>query len=85
MASDYSIHHNVFDRAAYRMLHLVAAEQESCPKMWENTYVQYLNNPLGQYGGNAVAEPPILPFDEQAAAHIATVFGDENAKVYTLK
>lgn len=84
-ASDYTVHHNIFDRAAYRMLHLVAAEAESCPKMWKNTYVQYLHNPLGQYGGNAVAEPPILPFDEQAAEHIATVFCDENAKVYTLK
>ena len=32
-AREFSIHDNVFDRAAYRMLHLVAREVESLPDM----------------------------------------------------
>lgn len=83
-ASEYRVHHNVFDRAAYRMLHLVAKEQESCPEMWGNTYIQHADKTLGQYGGNAEAEPPVLSF-ENAEEKIATVFGDKDAKVYTIQ
>ena len=78
------MHHNIFDRAAYRLLHLVAEAQASCPVMHDNTYIQYENNPLGQYGGNAEAEPPILPFDAEAEERIATVFGDRDARVYLI-
>jgi len=84
-ASHYVIHDNIFDRAAYRMLHLVAKKAESCPQMYGNTYVQYVGNPIGQYGANEVAEPPILTFDEQAEQTIADVFGDRDAKVYKIK
>ncbi len=63
-ASNYRIHHNVLDRAAYRMIHLVAHKQESLPHMHHNTYVQHQGGLLGQYGANEVSEPPILPFDE---------------------
>ncbi len=84
-ASKYSIHDNVFDRAAYRMLHLVAKKPESCPEMARNTYVQKLGLTLGQYGANESAEPPILPFDENAENTIAEVFGETDAKVYYCK
>lgn len=83
-ASNYSIHHNVFDRAAYRMVHLVAKKRESCPVMYGNTYVQKLGMKLGQYGANEISEPPILPFDEQAERTVAEVFGETDAKVYTI-
>jgi len=83
-ARDYKVHHNIFDRAAYRMLHLVAKEEESCPVMYRNTYVQYLGSPLGQYGGNATAEPPVLTFDENAAHTVTTLFGDTDAEVYII-
>ena len=81
-ASDFSIHHNVFDRAAYRMLHLVAKKAESCPKMYENTYIQTIGNPLGQYGANETEEPEILPFDKNADMSVNDVFDDKNAKIY---
>ena len=84
-ASHYIIRKNVFDRAAYRMLHVVALESESCPLMEENTYAQYLGNPLGQYGANQDGEPPILPFDELAEERIARVFGDRQALVYACR
>ncbi len=81
-ASEYCIHHNIFDRAAYRMLHLVARERESCPVMYENTYVQHIGLPLGQYGANRTAEPHNLVFDETADRKIEKIFGDKNARVY---
>ena len=81
-ASNFSIHHNIFDRAAYRMLHLVAEKAESCPEMYENTYIQHLGGMIGQYGANEEIEPDILVFDENAEEKIASVFGDKNAKFY---
>ena len=84
-ASNYSVHNNIFDRAAYRMLHLVAEKKESCPVMYENTYIQYEGGRIGQYGGNAVAEPENLIFDEHADETIRTVFGDKNAEVYIIR
>ncbi|MBQ8551373.1 MAG: hypothetical protein IJ428_01010 [Clostridia bacterium] len=83
-ARNYTIHDNIFDRAAYRMLHLVAEEQESCPAMYANTYVQHLGNMIGQYGANAEKEPDIEIFDERAEEKIASVFKDKEAKVYAI-
>ena len=84
-ARDYRVHHNVFDRSAYRMLHLVAKEQASCPVMYENTYVQHAGAMLGQYGGNAVAEPPILSFDHHIDQTLSGQLGDQNAKAYVIE
>lgn len=81
-ASDYHIYNNIFDRSAYRMLHLVALKDESCPDMHDNTYIQHLGGMIGQYGGNEVAEPENLIFDEQAEEKIGKVFCDKNAKVF---
>lgn len=83
-ARHYCIHDNVFGCAAYRMLHLVAREAESCPRMWGNTYVQRLGGLLGQYGANAEKEPELLVFDERAEEKIRTVFGEEGARVYAI-
>ena len=84
VAKNYSIHHNVFDRAAYRMLHLVAEKQESCPVMYENVYVQNEGGMIGQYGGNEVSEPPILYFDGNEEKTVAEIFKDKNAKVFSV-
>ena len=80
-ASDYHIHDNIFDRAAYRMLHLVAREKESLPEMSSNTYVQTMGGMLGQYGENKEKEPPILTYGEDAEACIRDIFGDSDATV----
>ena len=80
-ARDFKIHHNVFDRAAYRMLHLVAREKESLPQLYENTYVQDLGGMLGQYGENSVKEPDILLFDQKAEEKISDNLSDLGAKV----
>ena len=83
-ASNYYVHDNIFDRSAYRMLHLVAKKNESCPVMKNNTYIQHKGMMIGQYGGNETKEPPILLFDENAEQTICNVFGDTNAKIYCI-
>lgn len=84
-ARNYSVHDNIFDRAAYRMVHLVAKETESCPKMYNNTYIQKYGHTLGQYGANAVAEPYNISFDERVDERIEGVFHDTDAKIYYLE
>ena len=81
-ACDFSIHHNIFDRAAYRMLHLVAAQDAYCPKLHNNTYIQHLGGMLGQYGGNAKEEPLVEAFDEGAEKTITERWHDKDATVY---
>lgn len=81
-ARNYTVCGNIFDRSAYRMLHLVALKDASCPEMRDNTFIQHLGGMIGQYGGNEQQEPAILTFDEKAEETIRTVLGDQTAKVY---
>ncbi len=74
---------NVFDRCAYRMLHLVAKKDEYCPTLIGNTYIQYHGGMIGQWGGNEDREPDIEIFDGEAEKKINDIFGDKTAKVYT--
>lgn len=80
-ASNFTIHHNIFDQAGYRMVHLVAREKESLPKLYENTYIQKSGGMLGQYGENREQEPEIECFGENAEEIIKEQWGDLNAKV----
>ena len=84
-ARDFSIHNNIFDCAAYRMIHTVALEEDSCPRMYENTYLQNLSSPLGQYGANRESEPHNVVFDENADKTVAEYLKDRNAMVYIIK
>ncbi len=84
-ARNYVIRNNIFDRCAYRMLHLVAETDEFCPVMEGNTYIQHLGGRIGQYGGNQTAEPENLLFDETAEDNIHRVFGDTSATVYSIR
>ena len=84
-ASNYAIRNNIFDRASYRMLHLVAKKDEYCPEMDGNTYIQYNGQMIGQWGGNEIKEPEIEIFDEKAEEKINNIFGDKTAKVYVIK
>jgi hypothetical protein len=67
------------------MLHLVCEQPESLPKLDGNVYIQHAGGLLGQYGANAAAEPPVLPFDEAAAETVRTVFGDVRATVLPVR
>ncbi len=84
-ANNFSIYNNIFDRSAYRMLHLVAKKAESCPEMHDNTYIQNLGGMIGQFGANEGKEPEIEIFDENAEEKILNIFKDKNAKVYYIE
>lgn len=84
-ARDYTICGNIFDRSAYRMLHLVAEDKNSCPKMYNNTYIQHRGGMLGQYGENKKIEPEIFLMDDNADDTVNTIFGDKEAKVYVIE
>ena len=83
-AKDFCLCENIFDRAAYRMLHLVAERPESLPTVRGNTYLQYAGGMLGQYGANCIAEPSILLFDGQIEKTVRQVLGDTDATVLVL-
>ena len=84
-ARNFTIHHNVFDRSAYRLVHLVAGKEEYLPKMSGNTYVQKHGMTLGQYGSKENGEPEIMAFFENAEEKIKTVMKEENPTVYYIK
>ncbi|MBQ4088927.1 MAG: hypothetical protein IJC56_03480 [Clostridia bacterium] len=84
-ACDYKVCENVFDRCAYRMLHLVAQKQKSCPEMDGNTFIQHAGGMLGQYGGNEIAEPEIIRFDENIVDVITDTLGDKNAEIHVIE
>ena len=53
--------------------------------MYENTYIQFLAAPLGQYGANRESEPPNVVFDENAEKTVETYLCDRSARVYIIK
>lgn len=83
-AHNFVIHDNVFDRSAYRMLHLVAHDADSVPRLDGNTYIQELDGLLGQYGVRLNKEPEMIPFDKKAVERIEKQLGDLEACVCTI-
>lgn len=81
-ASDYKIFNNIFDRSAFRLLHLVAQKEESCPQMYDNIYIQNMGGMIGQYGGNEEQEPAVLIVDAHFEETIKNVFKDKSAKTF---
>ncbi len=79
------IENNIFDRSAFRMLHLVAEKGEYCPILKNNTYIQNIGGSLGQYGGKENGEPPVIKFDSNAKESINNIFGDKTAKIYYIE
>ena len=84
-AKNFKIHNNIFDRCAYRLLHLVAEKEEYLPEMKNNTYVQKHGMTLGQYGAKEEKEPEIMAYFENAEEKIKTVMKEENPTVYYIK
>ena len=83
-ARDFEIYGNIFMSAAYRMIHLVARDRESCPLMHGNTYAQKCGLMLGQYGANRESEPPIIRFDESVGSVIESELCERDATVIFL-
>lgn len=83
-ASSYRITDNIFDRSAYRMLHLVAQKKSSLPDMRGNVYIQSAGGMLGQYGANEISEPEIIIFDENIENSIRAVLADKAAEIHVV-
>lgn len=82
-SKNYVIKNNIFDRAAYRMLHLVTKLPEHLPEMQGNTYIQHHGAMLGQYGDMQNGEPPILKYDiANIEETIKNTLYDNTAKIY---
>lgn len=80
-ARHFSICGNIFDRSAYRLIHTVALDGDSLPRMENNIYIQTDGGLLGQYGASREREPEMLLFGEDAEDKIRDVFGDPGAVV----
>ena len=80
-ATDFEIRNNILDRAAYKMIHLVAASPDYCPKMHGNTYIQKSDFPLGQYGANCEIEPEIITFDKNIENSIKVILKENDARI----
>ena len=81
-ARHYSIHHNVFDRAKYRLLHLCCLSPESYPAVDGNVYIQHLGRPLGQFGACRDGAPQVVAFMETADEDIQAMAQDHHARAY---
>lgn len=81
-ARRFTIHHNVFDRCAYRMIHLGARKEEYCPELHDNVYIQHKGGALGVYGSTEHGAPAELVCDEQT---VAKVLCDRDASVYVIE
>jgi hypothetical protein len=84
-ARNFSVYNNIFDRSAYRMIHMVAKENASCANMYENTYIQKYGMTLGVYGAYEFAEPETIGFFDNAEEKIRKDYGDRDAKVFFLE
>lgn len=84
-ASNYIIKNNIFDRAKFKVLHLVARKESSLPILEGNTYLQELGADLGLYGANEVKEPEIITFDKDIEQKLASVVKETGAKIYFVK
>ena len=81
-ASDYRIENNIFDRSAYRLVHIVAKDKQSLPVMSGNCYIQNENYLLGQFG--SVDDCEMITFDARASEVVKDKIGDENSTVVVL-
>ena len=84
-ARNFVIKNNIFDRAAYRMLHTVALYSTSCPEMVGNTYIQHLGAILGKYGANQITEPCDVAFDDNVERSIKEILRDGEAEIFIIE
>ena len=81
-AKNFTIKNNIFDRSAYRMLHLVCDDEMSLPVLCGNTYIQSKDCILGQYGTVCDGGLELQMFNEDVYKIIAEKFGDKSAEIY---
>jgi hypothetical protein len=66
------------------MLHIVSANEESCPEMYRNSYVQKHGMTLAQFGGMENGLPATHSFFEDSERIIKHVIKEKDGEVYYL-
>ena len=82
MIANFAKENFIFDRSAYRTLHLVAKKESSCPSLDRNTYIQRVGGSLGSYGANEFEQVENLIFDDVADEKIKEIFKDKSSVTY---
>ncbi|MBO5224156.1 MAG: hypothetical protein J6C23_06575 [Clostridia bacterium] len=78
----FSICDNILDRSAYRMIHIVADEENSLPKMCSNTYIQHKGKMFGTYGATTNCSKNTIMYDENVSNYLKNTLKSENDTVY---
>lgn len=74
----YRIENNIFDRGMWSLVQTQASHKAWLPIYDGNTYVQFIDGPIGYHSGHK------LDFDVVADMTIKAQLGDKNATVYFL-
>ena len=75
----YTIENNIFDRGMWSLVESRATYDAWCPLYNNNTFVQWIDGPIGYNRGGVK-----MNFDDLADITIRLDLGDANAKVYWL-
>lgn len=81
-ARNYVIRNNIFDRSRYSILQAGCIDKESEAVLQNNTYIQYEDGLLGDFGK---MPSTTYKFNKNAENIIKNIFGDSEAKVYLVK
>ncbi len=83
-AKDFSIYNNILDRSNYRMIHIVADNVESLPKMYLNTYIQNKGKLFGTYGAIKNCSKNTITHDENVSNLLKNTLKSENDTTYII-
>ncbi len=83
-AKDFFIYDNILDRSNYRLIHIVADDVESLPKMHSNTYIQHKGKMFGTYGANKNCSKNTITYDENASNLLRNTLKNENDITYII-
>lgn len=80
-ASNFIVENNVFDRGTVELLNIEADEKEWLPVLRNNTYIQYIDVPLGRIGSEKV----VYPFNESIKVTLKKILGEKNPRILYVK
>lgn len=83
-AESFSVHNNVLDRSAYRIIHIVADDTKSLPKMYSNIYIQHKDKQLGDYGAIKDCTKISITYDENVSNLLKTALNSKDDTVYII-
>ncbi len=78
-AEGFIIRNNIFDRSAYRMIHITAKNAESLPDMYENVYIQNDGMSLGRFGARESGAEEFV-FDRDGIKRFLKISGEKDGE-----